>query len=445
MSRAFLFCALLAVSLLCALPCTAAVYTVTSSANTADGICDNDCTLRDALEVAVGSFSDDDIIVFSPGIFGSTITVASPLLIGGEGDLSIEGPGADKLTISGGGTSQIFRIEDAGAANFNVRIAGLKLVNGLGPSPGGSAIINASQANLELDRVHVHGNASPAPRDGAIYALGGGDTRIVNSLFTQNTALRGGAISVLSGQLTVINSTFFGNTASSDGGAIFVDPLADTVSSLTNVTITGNIGPGGGVTARTGTLKIANSVIAGNSNANFPDVRRRNTAIVISDGHNHIGDNTGDATATDLAIPWAGTDTLDVPTHLGTPQMNGGKFPSIVPGAGSPLIDTGSNALVPNGFTIDQRGYARFAGTVDKGAVEANSAPATATILGRVVSQTTRPIPGTYVTLSDAQGNRQNLFTSSMGYYIVSGLPAGESYIVEISMKRYTFFPISLV
>ena len=51
----------------------------------------------------------------------------------------------------------------------------------------------------------------------------------------------------------------------------------------------------------------------------------------------------------------------------------------MLPQAGSPVIDAGSNALIPTGISTDQRGYARiFNGTVDIGAVElgASLAPA---------------------------------------------------------------------
>ncbi len=55
---------------------------------------------------------------------------------------------------------------------------------------------------------------------------------------------------------------------------------------------------------------------------------------------------------------------------------------------GSPAINAGSNALVPSGVTIDQRGFARIVGgTVDIGALELDGTPPSVTI-NQAASQT---------------------------------------------------------
>ena len=71
----------------------------------ADGVAGS---LRDAITQA-NTHAGADIIVFQPGLTG---TIA---LTGGElditDDLTINGPGADKLTVSGNNTSRIFKVE----------------------------------------------------------------------------------------------------------------------------------------------------------------------------------------------------------------------------------------------------------------------------------------------------------------------------------------------
>ena len=55
---------------------------------------------------------------------------------------------------------------------------------------------------------------------------------------------------------------------------------------------------------------------------------------------------------------------------------NSGPTLSLLPQAGSPVIDTGNTALVPPDILTDQRGYVRIVGgAVDIGSIEANSFP----------------------------------------------------------------------
>ena len=57
-------------------PVSASVFTVTKTADTNDGKCDTDCSLREALQAA-GNFISDNVVLFSPSLAGSTITVST--------------------------------------------------------------------------------------------------------------------------------------------------------------------------------------------------------------------------------------------------------------------------------------------------------------------------------------------------------------------------------
>src|SRR5687768_4590912 len=87
----------------------AATFTVTKIADTNDGTCDADCSLREAVGAA-GATADNDVIEFSSTVFGTvqTITLSgTDIIINGNGTLLIDGPGANLLTISGNNTSRI--------------------------------------------------------------------------------------------------------------------------------------------------------------------------------------------------------------------------------------------------------------------------------------------------------------------------------------------------
>src|SRR5262249_1115546 len=139
-------------------------------------------------------------------------------------------------------------------------------------------------------------------------------------------------------------------------------------------TVTGNTataGRGGGISKNTssGTLSLSNSVVALNNNVTGPDV--------AVGGNQVTANNSLLGSADNLVITGTGNQFRTNPTRLdpklGPLQNNGGTTLTRVPLAGSPLVDTGGNALVPGGLANDQRGtgFARvFNTTVDIGAAE---------------------------------------------------------------------------
>src|SRR5438046_1397672 len=96
-------------------------------------------SLRDAITTA----RNGDAIQFAPSLNGQTIALTSNELAINK-CLDIEGPGADKLAISGNDTNRVFDISEG----FTVRIAGLTITRGraVGASAtggGGGGILNA--------------------------------------------------------------------------------------------------------------------------------------------------------------------------------------------------------------------------------------------------------------------------------------------------------------
>lgn len=101
-------------------------WTVTNTSDGPIGVCDSNCTLREALTFA----GDNDVIQFAPGVTG-TIT------LGGAGELFIQhnviinGPGANVLAINGANATRVFEIK----AGNTVSISGLTITNGFVNTP----------------------------------------------------------------------------------------------------------------------------------------------------------------------------------------------------------------------------------------------------------------------------------------------------------------------
>jgi hypothetical protein len=110
-------------------------------------------SLRNTIKTA----QSGDTIVFAPSLDGQTITLTSDQLTINK-SLDIEGPGTDKLAVSGGDANRIFKIN----AGLSVTIAGLTITHGQARgSNGGGGILNSlipcSTAGICLYRSHGNG------------------------------------------------------------------------------------------------------------------------------------------------------------------------------------------------------------------------------------------------------------------------------------------------
>src|ERR1043166_6678164 len=96
----------------------AAELTVTKTQDTNDGVCDADCSLREAVAAAASG----DTIVFS-SLFNTPQTITLSLgQITIDKSLTITGTGQDLVTISGNNASRIFFSNGNG---FTVNISGM--------------------------------------------------------------------------------------------------------------------------------------------------------------------------------------------------------------------------------------------------------------------------------------------------------------------------------
>ncbi len=81
----------------------AATFTTTKTADTNDGICNSDCSLREAI-AAANAEGSNDVIDFAATLFATaqtlTLTSGTQLEINNNGTLTINGTGADLIKIS---------------------------------------------------------------------------------------------------------------------------------------------------------------------------------------------------------------------------------------------------------------------------------------------------------------------------------------------------------
>ncbi|MCA9139550.1 MAG: right-handed parallel beta-helix repeat-containing protein, partial [Planctomycetales bacterium] len=211
-----------------------------------------------------------DVIAFDPQLFGGTIILGGTPLPALTRAVEIRGPGADVITVSGGGQSRIFDV----GANVNVTISGMTLrdavnsaiySNGkltvrdsvLTSNSAGSGGAIFSERNLTIERSTISNNSATSS-GGGIFVRGSG--LIIDSTIDHNTAQGNGGGIINQGTITIINSTISNNEADSGAGAI-ENLFSNTI--LTNSTVAFNQGGDVGGIAR-GTITLHNSIVAHN-------------------------------------------------------------------------------------------------------------------------------------------------------------------------------------
>ncbi|MDQ3013017.1 MAG: hypothetical protein M3X11_20195, partial [Acidobacteriota bacterium] len=223
----------------------------------------------------------------------SPITLASELVI--NKNLTIQGPGANALTVSGNNVTRIFYL----LATTVVTIDGLKITQGNGvgavSSGSGGGIFN-DQGNLTLTNSTVTGNTANGGGSGGGINNLNGTLAISRSTISNNTTsyygsgifnngnapavltltdstvrdnstggFRGGAIVNVAGQATVTNSAVFDNTSTGQGAGGLWNWIGGTLT-LINSTVSGNTGNGysGGILNDGSTLTLTNCTVFGN-------------------------------------------------------------------------------------------------------------------------------------------------------------------------------------
>ena len=359
---------------------------------------DGDCSLRDAIELAIGSSLPPQPINFDPSLSGATITLSSTLSINKH--VTIDGTGLSaNINISGGGAVRIFEISSG-----TVEMNRLNIING--SAGGGSGVSNGSE--LTISNSNIYGHADIAIRNS-------GTLTVLNSTISNNQAVNSGGGIYNSGTATVINSTFFGNSTGSAnlGGGIFHTGIGDLT--VLNSTFSGNSASKGGGIFTYGTTIVANSTFSANEADYGGGFHNSGTATILNSTfygniastfgnglynedtlhlknnilyHDHSADPnqdcynvSGNTISTDInnILHPMGPDhrcgTLGSAADplLDTLNDNGGFTQTHALLTGSPAIDAGDNTTCADAATVnnqDQRGVTRpFDGDLDGTAI----------------------------------------------------------------------------
>ena len=180
-------------------------------------------SLRQAI-VDANAAEGADTIEFADDVRGTIELTSGQLEI--TDDLTIDGPGAAELSISGGGISRVFHVTEASSGINDVTITGGQApVGPAGPldvtSSFGGGLYNLS-GTVSLRDVHFVGNEASGANwaaAGAIANLHGAVMTVSDSVFSNNRAAGihfgvGGAINNDAGStITIRNSTFTENEA----------------------------------------------------------------------------------------------------------------------------------------------------------------------------------------------------------------------------------------
>jgi hypothetical protein len=277
-----------AVVLLAAAPAVAqAVVTVNTNGDQAPpGCTGGTCSLRQAIAAAAAG----DTINFAPSLNGQTITLTGGVLAISQ-SVTIAGPGAGMLTISGNDTTTVFDIAPSNP-NQDVTISGLTITNGSATTNGGGILAAGSLRSLTLTHDAITGNEvtlgpSSAGGGGGVY-LNGADLVVTDSTIDGNRVTMtgsasnssgGGGIYSNAGAVTITGSDVSHNVvdqASSSGdnggggiysnaGAVELDAstVLDNSSHITSDT--GGDNGGGGVHSESGGVTLSSSTVSGNS------------------------------------------------------------------------------------------------------------------------------------------------------------------------------------
>src|SRR5260221_7962732 len=168
-----------------------------------------------------------------------------PIVLPASGEIkitdavTINGPGANRLTIDGGNQSRIFEIDYAGVVPMPTELRGLSLIHGSTPGNGGGLLSNETTF---LGGMIISDNHA------------GGDG--------------GGAYSRTDGQVANRNTAVEGNTAGGSGGGLHIEGDESLLVKGSLIKQNHASGNGGGLVVQLGANAIGDAVINGSEIAN---------------------------------------------------------------------------------------------------------------------------------------------------------------------------------
>ena len=322
-------------------------FQVTSLADTATG-----GTLREAIDLA-NTTAGNDTIDFASSLFSGgagtitlltaqlpTILSASTAISGGtRGTLTITGPGASSLTISG----------NNGVSTRDFRI--FEIVSG---------------GNLSISGVTVSG-AKLNSGSGGAFLNNRGTLSISNSILQENSSGTGGAISnQVNAILYITNSTLSNNSASSQGGAIH-NYYGTSIVNISNSTLSNNSAGGGGAISNSdATLNISNSTLSNNSTTGGTGGAIYNIGnSTLSISYSTLSDNSALYNGTNSGVAGGAISN----TSSGAISISNSTVSNNTSGTGGAISSTGTGNITISNSTLSNNSATLYGGGQGGGAI----------------------------------------------------------------------------
>ena len=242
-----------------------------------------------------------------------------------------------------------------------------------------------------------------------------------------------GTAGVVSAANSLVGSTTGDQVGGGMGGGVYALPNGNYVVASPSwdsgaVADAGAVTWGDGASGTFGTISASNSLVGTQANdqvGNITVLANGNYVVISSNWDNGTTQDAG-------AVTWgngvSGTTGEITSTNsvLGSTAFAGGGFRAV-------LNLTNGQILIGNP-------------SVNAMVIFVPTAPtaAPASIEGRVLSSSGRPIPGASVTITDESGRSRTVRTSTFGYFRIYGVRVGESYIISASAKRFRFESVLL-
>lgn len=458
------------------------IFTKTTGTSTISNLTARDGIVRGAVAATGGNINGGGINNTGGALTLTNVTVTNNQVIGGIGTGGTGGFGigggistAAALTLTNstvsnnnatGGTGTTtggqgrgggINLDNAGTLTTTGSvISGNTATGGTGTTNGGGAIGGGIFAQFSTNVLTINtsriinnsatgGGGTSSGDGGGIYANNVFLTiNANNSEISGNTARIGGGI-YITGTLTITNTTVSSNSATgagSLGGGMFIAGALSPVVTLRNVTVSNNsaVSGGGGIyvnSSSSSPVTLDNTIIANSTSGG--DCSRVNGTVNAA--YTLIEANLN-------CVNGTSSNNLTGDPNLGALANNGGTTQTHLPLFGSIAIDAGNSAQ-----TTDQRGSTRpfdlatytnapGGNGTDIGAVELQVAPTAAGVfVGGRVTIGGRGLRNAVVYLTDAGGVTRTVRTSSFGYYRFDDIESGQTVIVSVISKRFSFTP----
>ncbi len=356
----------------------ASSFNVTKTDDTTDGICDADCSLREAI-IAANNAPGTDIIFIPSGIYKLTedLDITDSITIRGTSD--------NDTILDGNMQAVIFKIKGPITVNIN----DLTVMNGKGEfdSSGGAGVSNLGGI-VNISDCAIMSNKSEG--EGGGIRNFNGDMTIINSTISGNFAdYGGGGISIFKGKISIINSTIshnggggilnwvgnvnitncaiFGNSASVVDSGLGISNGGEMI--ITNSSITGNgdfsgqlLDSNGGGIHNSGKLKLNSCTITDNAAFAFQNIESGGGIFNSNDGKYSFGEVELQNTILAGNIAVSGMDCAGTITSLGNNiigNLNGCDISLLEsdltgdPGLGMFIEDKGHFQVSSNSQAID--------------------------------------------------------------------------------------------